>query len=146
MEVWHFSEIFINTITLNLKYLGILLLTIVLAFIYFYVGPSEVGFLPKCPLYVTTGIFCPGCGSQRATHELLHFNFLGILNQNILYVVGLLILGYHILITGINLLFKKNIYNYVYHPKTPLVILVFIILFWIIRNIPIYPFNLLAPQ
>ena len=123
-----------------------LLLGIVLAFLYFSINPSNVDFLPKCPLYLTTGIYCPGCGSQRATHHLLNFNFLGVLHQNILYIFGLLILAYHSIIEGINFIFKKNIYNYIYHPKTPIVILIIVILFWVLRNIPYEPFNWLAPN
>ncbi|MHB1108587.1 MAG: DUF2752 domain-containing protein, partial [Lutibacter sp.] len=117
-----------------------------LALFYFFINPNEASFFPECPLYYTTGIYCPGCGSQRATHQLLNFNVFGVLQQNVLFFICLLILGYHITLTGINAFFKKNFYNHMYHPKTPLVILVFIIIFWIFRNIPYYPFNLLAPE
>ncbi len=123
-----------------------LLLLIVVAFLYFNINPSEVNFLPKCPLYLTTGIYCPGCGSQRATHHLLNFNFVGVLQQNILYIIGLLILGYHLIIISLNSIFEKNIYNYLYHPKTPIFLLIIIVIFWILRNIPYYPFNILAPN
>ncbi|WP_456464123.1 DUF2752 domain-containing protein [Lutibacter sp.] len=131
---------------MKLKYIGMLVLGIVLAFLFFYVNPSNVNFFPKCPLYVTTGIYCPGCGSQRATHQLLHLNILGVLQQNILYLFGVLLIAYHLIVTGLNLFFKKHIYNYLYHPKTPIIILIIVIVFWILRNIPYYPFNLLAPN
>ena len=131
---------------MKLKYIVMLLLFMVIALLYIYINPSEINFLPKCPLYVSTGIYCPGCGSQRATHNLLNFNFLGVLNQNVLYIFGLLIIGYHLLISGINYIFSKTIYNYIYHPKTPIVLLIIIVVFWILRNIPYYPFNLLAPH
>jgi len=124
----------------------VLLLAIVLAFLYFFINPNEVDFLPKCPLYATTGIYCPGCGSQRATHQLLNFNFLGVVQQNALYIIGLFIVGYHLIISGVNYFFKKNYYNYIYHPKTPIALLLLIIVFWILRNIPYFPFNLLAPN
>lgn len=133
-------------VTKNIKIIGVLMLGIALALLYFFINPSEVDFLPKCPLYATTGIYCPGCGSQRATHQLLNLNFLGVLQQNALYIFGLLITAYHIIIEGINYLFKKKIYNFIYHPKTPIVVLIIIILFWIARNIPLHPFNLLAPK
>ena len=80
---------------MKLKHIGMLLLVIILVFLYFFVNPNKVNYLPKCPLYVSTGIYCPGCGSQRATHNLLNFNFLGVLNQNVLYIFGLsLIISY----------------------------------------------------
>ncbi|WP_372793505.1 DUF2752 domain-containing protein [Lutibacter sp.] len=131
---------------MNLKTIGFLLLGISVAILYFFVNPSDVNFFPKCPLYLTTGIYCPGCGSQRATHQLLQFNLIGVLQQNVLYFFGILILGYHGMITGLNLYFKKSIYNYIYHPKTPIIILVIIIIYWVLRNIPYYPFTILAPN
>ena len=27
---------------------------------------------PRCPFLLLTGLYCPGCGSQRAVHALLH--------------------------------------------------------------------------
>jgi len=116
-----------------------------LGLFYFFINPQEVNFLPECPLHATTGFYCPGCGSQRATHQLLNFNIFGALQQNVLYLLSLMLLGYHLIVTGINTIFKKQLFNYIYHPKTPLIILVLIIIFWMLRNIPYYPFNLLAP-
>lgn len=116
------------------------------AFLYYNINPSNVNYLPKCPLFLTTGIYCPGCGSQRATHHLLNFNLFGILQQNVLYLIGLVVLGYHFIILSINFGLNKNYYNYLYHPKTPVILFVIIIIFWILRNIPKYPFNLLAPH
>jgi len=122
------------------------MLLIAMVFLYYFINPSDVDFLPKCILYTTTGIYCPGCGSQRATHHLLNFNILGLLQQNIFYFIVLLMMGYHLVITSINLFLKKHLYNYIYHPKTPIIFLIFLILFWIVRNIPYFPFNLLAPS
>ncbi len=34
--------------------------------------PSDYGFLPACPSHTYLGIYCPGCGSTRATHHLLN--------------------------------------------------------------------------
>lgn len=130
----------------KIKWFAIIFGVLILALFYFFINPNEVNFLPECPLYFTTGIYCPGCGSQRATHQLLNFNFLGVLQQNVLYFISLFILGYHMIVTGINAFFKINIYNFLYHPKTPLIILAIIVIFWILRNIPFYPFNLLAPN
>ncbi len=131
---------------MKLKYLLITLLILVFGFIYISINPSEVDFLPKCPLYATTGIYCPGCGSQRAVHNLLNFSLIEAIRYNSLLILSMIILGYHFSIIIINKVFKKHIYNYIYHPKTPIIILVIVIIFWILRNIPVYPFSLLAPQ
>lgn len=129
-----------------LKYSALIIIGVGVAFLYFFIDPSEVDFLPKCPLYATTGLYCPGCGSQRATHALLNSNIGGILRQNIFYAFALMLIGYHLIISVINFLFKKSIYNYLYHPYTPKIVLLGILLFWILRNIPVYPFNILAPK
>ena len=39
--------------------------------LYLY-NPAQVKGLPQCPSLATTGYYCPGCGSTRATHQLLH--------------------------------------------------------------------------
>lgn len=131
---------------MKIKHIGILFLAAGIVFLYYYVNPSNVNFFPKCPLYVTTGIYCPGCGSQRATHQLLQFNLLGVLQQNVLYFAGIVLIAYHVIVTSLNLYVNKNIYNYLYHPKTPIIILIIVIIYWILRNIPYYPFNMLAPN
>jgi len=123
-----------------------LLLLGVAAFIYFTINPSEVGFLPRCPLYSTTGVYCPGCGSQRAFHDLLHLNIKEVIGHNLLFLFGPFIMIYHFTIEGINLFSKIKIKNLLYHPRTPIFLLIIIMTFWILRNVPYYPFTLLAPH
>ena len=36
------------------------------------VDPNEPGHYPTCPFLALTGWYCPGCGSLRATHALVH--------------------------------------------------------------------------
>ena len=43
-----------------------------LVFLYFY-NPQDIPFFPRCPFYALTGYKCPGCGTLRAIHALLHF-------------------------------------------------------------------------
>ena len=40
--------------------------------IYYFYDPSLNGFFPRCPFLSITGWRCPGCGSQRAIHAILH--------------------------------------------------------------------------
>jgi hypothetical protein len=35
-------------------------------------SPQEYSFYPRCPFYVLTHHYCPGCGATRAVAELLH--------------------------------------------------------------------------
>jgi len=118
----------------------------IVAFIYFTINPSEVDFMLKCPLYKTTGVYCPGCGSQRSVHHLLHFNIIGAANNNILFLAGLLVATYHYGISLINNFFNRNYKSVFDKNKNLLIVLLITVLFWILRNIPYYPFTLLAPD
>ena len=42
---------------------------IAVALVLFEFNPTHYGFYPRCLLYVTTGIYCPGCGATRAAYE-----------------------------------------------------------------------------
>lgn len=44
-------------------------------FLYYNFNPTEhTGKFPTCPSKSIFDIYCPGCGSQRAIHHLLHLN------------------------------------------------------------------------
>jgi Protein of unknown function (DUF2752) len=126
--------------------LKIILVIVILGMLslYFFWNP-EVDIFPKCPFYSLTGIYCPGCGSQRATHQILHGYFIEGLRHN--YLIGLLgiILVYELFVFVANKFFMKSIYNLLHNSKITIGILIIIILFWILRNINIFPFNELAP-
>lgn len=55
--------------------------------VYFFLDPSQHIF-PKCPSLLLVGWKCPGCGSQRAVHQLLHGNVLEALRFNFLFVMA----------------------------------------------------------
>lgn len=40
--------------------------------LYAAVDPAEAVWMPKCMVWQLTGFRCPGCGSQRMVHALLH--------------------------------------------------------------------------
>ncbi len=130
---------------MKVKYLLVGIGIFVLLSLYYFSNPSGSNYFPKCPFYTLTGFYCPGCGSQRALHQLLHFKIIETLNYNALYILGLGTIIYNILINALNVYFNKNYYNILYHPKTPIIIGIIIVLFWVLRNIDIYPFNILAP-
>lgn len=48
---------------------------------------------PKCPFKVLTGLQCPGCGSQRAIHALLHGDIAAAWRFNALLVAYIPILA-----------------------------------------------------
>jgi len=54
--------------------------------------PEKGGFL-SCPFRLLTGLLCPGCGSQRAVHDLLHLRIGEAFAHNGLLVVAVPLLA-----------------------------------------------------
>lgn len=129
------------------KWLGwslLIILGVILIFFYF-LDPEKSVLFPKCPLYVWTGLYCPGCGSQRAIHSFLHGRFMEVLHFNFLMVPAGVFILYHVVRPYIQKKAGVKLPDFLYSPKTPWIILVIVILFWILRNIPVVPFTWLAP-
>lgn len=61
--------------------------------LYFF-NPARHGFYPFCVFYKTTGLLCPGCGSLRAIHQLLHGNLVEALRLNAFFVLALPFAGW----------------------------------------------------
>src|ERR1700704_6567241 len=56
--------------------------------------PATSGMFPPCPVHSLTGWYCPGCGSLRAIHQLLHGNLRAAWAMNALTVMLLPFLSY----------------------------------------------------
>ena len=56
------------------------------------VDPNQPGHYPLCPTLALAGIYCPGCGMLRATHDLAHGDLAGAMQRNPL---APLVLGNH---------------------------------------------------
>ena len=117
-----------------------------LFYLYSFYNPSQHSFFVPCPFKYATGLNCPGCGSQRAIHQLLHLNIGAAFKLN-----PLLVLSLPLLFAGLGIKVWNYLFNTKYRVKlfySNLFIYSFFIitiLFWIFRNIPYYPFTLLAP-
>lgn len=64
-------------------------LGILSALAYLYLNDPEKGGYIGCPFHFLTGWLCPGCGSQRAMHDLLHLNVSGAYGHNALLVLSI---------------------------------------------------------
>jgi hypothetical protein len=107
--------------------------------------PATSGVFPPCPIRALTGWYCPGCGSLRAFHQLLLGNPWQAFALNPLAIICLPFLAYGAASYAAFQIRGRHL------PRTFLpaswiwAILAAIVVFGIARNIPAYPFNLLAP-
>jgi hypothetical protein len=125
---------------------GILLLLLIgVAVLFFVLDPNKHTIFPKCMFHSLTGAYCPGCGSQRALHSLLHLDMAGVVNYNFLFLPAALFILYHYLHPLLNKLFGWKLPNLFYKKYTPWVVFAVVVAFWIMRNLPWYPFSVLAP-
>ncbi len=103
------------------------------------------GVYPACPFRALTGYYCPGCGSARGLHALMHGDLAAAFGYNPLMVLSLPLVLYWMLSQawlawkGTPLPMPKM------SGATVQGIFFAIILFGVLRNIPHFPFSLLAP-
>ena len=122
------------------------LIVVFCALVYYYTHNPAVSPYPPCPFYYITGLYCPGCGSSRALHQLLHGNLLMALDLNPLMVLSIPFVLYLLISTADIRIRGKRIFQRIPFKKGFYAMLLsVIIVYWVIRNLPFYPFNLLAP-
>ncbi len=128
--------------TLNLRLLAVFSwLTLAVAGVYLFIfEPGKSGFFLVCPFRALTGFTCPGCGSTRGLHALVHGDVVAAFKFNPLLVLSLPFLLYAFVrftnaaIQGRRLPGNKLEAKYIW---TIFGVLLF---FWIFRNTPFYPF------
>ena len=115
------------------------------AVVLFVYPPLEVGFYPRCPLFLLTGIYCPGCGALRAAHALLHGHVLEALDFNVFFVLFLPFLAYAAA-SRISAATRGRALPTVFLPSRAIwALFCVIVAFTVLRNLPYAPFSVLAP-
>ncbi|THB64361.1 MAG: DUF2752 domain-containing protein, partial [Desulfovibrio sp.] len=91
------------------------------------------------------GLHCPGCGAGRGLHRLLHGDIVGLLNANLLVAVLLPIPAYY----GSGALLRASVGKGLPRPNMRInlgwLVLGMVLVFWLLRNLPWFPFTWLAP-
>lgn len=109
-------------------------------------GPSGMPWFAGCLFHRLTGLDCPGCGMTRATHAVLNgrfseafrFNPLGMILLPIGVVGGLALLPAWLRGKPMPGMVKAL-------SRAAWPLLGLIVLYGVLRNLPIWPFTLLAP-
>jgi hypothetical protein len=115
------------------------------------VPPTDATFFPKCHFHQLTGLHCPGCGVTRALHAALNGHVTQALAYNLLAPLLIPVIGVMILRVLWAWLWDKSTSSQQALSQRwmhwmPWVLLGVLITFGVLRNIPYYPFNLLAPH
>lgn len=104
--------------------------------------------MPRCVFHEATGWYCPGCGSGRAVHALLHLRPLAAWRANPLLMIALPV----VLFFG-----ARWVWDVVRRrpPRAAMssvgrwgiyLIGLLVVLYWVGRNLPWWPWTLLAPR
>lgn len=118
---------------------GILAVVGGLMAVLFLYDPVRVPIYPQCVFHRVTGLDCPGCGSLRALHALLHGEFSAALHFNAFLILSLplvLALGVRLLQAGPAPRFRP-VWLWIYFTA--------FVLFGIVRNLPGPLFAAFAP-
>jgi hypothetical protein len=110
-----------------------------------YANPATSRLFPPCPFLWLTGWYCPGCGSLRALHQLLHGNVRAAFAFNPFAVLAFPFLTYGGASRAAYLLNCRHFPSIFLPAWSIWTLFSAIVLFGILRNLPLYPFHLLAP-
>ena len=114
----------------------VLVLAALLVFgvIYFAIDPSTSGLFPRCTFLSLTGYKCPGCGTQRAIHALLHGDVAGAFKYNALLLVAIPWIAL-CLYAESRRLRNPRLYARLNAPLLIWLFLAMVLIWWLLRNI-----------
>lgn len=102
--------------------------------------PGKTGFFPSCPFRMMTGFTCPGCGSTRGLHRLVHADVIGAFQFNPLLVLSLPFLLYALARYTFAAVTGRPFQRHYLAPKYIWMLIALILSFWFFRNTRFYPF------
>jgi len=115
-----------------------ILVLLITAWIVHRYPPHTNPFYPKCFFRKITTLECPGCGSARSLYSLVHGDLMQAADYNIL-----LLLMLPVLLIGFIATVTDHFHETWRKLNKPLIYLLLILIFWILRNINYYPFTVL---
>ena len=113
---------------------GIAAMLVVAAVIYYVYDPATTPF-PRCPFLVLTGWECPGCGSQRAIHSLLHLDFAAAWRYNAMLVLSIPYVVLLVVAEWLGRRRQSRLYRVLNSEVLIWSYFVLVVAWWILRNV-----------
>lgn len=110
------------------------ILLLVFGGIYYALDPSASAVFPRCSFLSLTGYKCPGCGSQRAIHALLHGDVAGAFRHNAMLLVAIPWIAL-CLYAETRRTRNPRLYARLNAPLLIWLFLAMVIIWWVLRNI-----------
>jgi hypothetical protein len=109
------------------------------------IDPAGSPLYPRCLFHSLTGLHCPGCGGLRAVHQGLNGRWLTAIKLNALLPLFASVAVYALASDLRVLVGGRALPPVRCSAAAAWAIAVIVLAFWVLRNIPVYPFTLLAP-
>jgi len=109
-------------------------LLLLFGFIYYALDPSSSSVFPRCGFLSLTGYKCPGCGSQRAIHALLHGDVVTAFKHNAMLLVSIPWIAY-CLIAETQRVRNPRLYMRLNSELVIGLFFVTVLLWWVLRNV-----------
>ena len=148
METTYFDEREVAAATVRERLLasGVVVLTIAaILYVRFFNPSAPESLYPSCPFNSLTGLYCPGCGMTRGLHQLTHGHFLEALHYNALMLMLLPFAAYAFVSYALVAARGRGLPMPFTRPAYVKALFWVVMVFWVLRNIPVYPLTLLAP-
>ena len=107
---------------------------VIAAVIYYVYDPATTPF-PRCPFLVLTGWECPGCGSQRAIHSLLHLDFAAAWRYNAMLVLSIPYVVLLVVAEWLGRRRQSRLYRVLNSEVLIWSYFVLVVAWWILRNV-----------
>ena len=125
--------------------LALALLGVLAGLVLFCFDPAQWSFYPPCLFHQLTGLACPGCGGLRALHQLAHGHVAVAFHLNPLLVLAVPMALWLLARQLAGKHAGKRIVATLSRPPWPWIVLGVVILFGVLRNLPLPPFAYLSP-
>ena len=109
-------------------------------------APTEDSFYPRCLFHTVTGLHCPGCGSTRCLHALLHGQLRQAAAYNALVLLALPFLLFWAGRWSVGFLRGRPPRARPLPGWAYLLLAGAVLAFWVLRNLNVPPFDALAPH